>query len=229
MAGRLAFSAWSNSVMFPGTLAFSRFDYPSCLPKDVQARMGESAARVIEGIGFDNGLFNIEMIYDAEADRVSIIEINPRMASQFADLYQKVDGTSSYSVLLDIAQGHAPHFTRRQGRYGFAASMVLRSFEDHIVAALPSDADIARLALIYPDIRVELHGTVGRRLSAELQDGRSYRYGIVNLGGTDRADVLTQFEACRDRLGIVLQPVIDAPIEAPVPAAATPQVAQLGA
>lgn len=217
-----------DSVMFPGTLAFSRFDYPSSLPEDVQARMGDIAARVMEGMGFDNGLFNIEMMYDADADRVSIIEINPRMASQFADLYEKVDGTSSYTVLLDIARGRAPCFTQRQGRYGFAASMVLRSFEDHIVAALPSEVEIERLALVYPDIRVELHGMVGRKLSAELQDGRSYRYGIVNLGGSDRADVLAQFEACRARLGIVLQPLADTPLEAPV-LVATPEIAQLGA
>ena len=59
----------------------------------------------MEGLGFDNGLFNIEMTYDAAADRIAIIEINPRMASQFADLYEKVDGTSSYRVLLDIARG----------------------------------------------------------------------------------------------------------------------------
>jgi biotin carboxylase len=217
-----------DSVMFPGTLVFSRFDYPSSLPNDVQARMGEMAARVMEGIGFDNGLFNIEMMYDAGAERVSIIEINPRMASQFADLYEKVDGTSSYTVLLDIAQGRTPHFTRRQGRYGFAASMVMRSFEDQIVAALPSEADIARLALVYPDIRVELHGVVGRKLSAELQDGRSYRYGIVNLGGRDRADVLARYDACRARLGIVLQPLANTPPEVPV-LAATPEAARLGA
>ena len=106
--------------------------------------------------------------------------------------------------------------------------MVLRSFEDYVVAALPSEADIERLALVYPDIRVELHGAVGRKLSAELQDGRSYRYGIVNLGGNDRADVLAQYEACRDRLGIVLQPLIDTPHEAPVLATA-PEITQLGA
>jgi biotin carboxylase len=226
--GKVGIFGVVDSVMFPGTLAFSRFDYPSSLPEDVQARMGEIAARVMEGMGFDNGLFNIEMMYDADAGRVSIIEINPRMASQFADLYEKVDGTSSYSVLLDIAQGHAPRFTRRQGRYAFAASIVLRSFEDYVVAGLPSEADIARLALVYPDIRVELHGTVGRKLSAELQDGRSYRYGIVNLGGRDCADVLAQFEACRDRLGIVLQPLIDTPRDVPVIATA-PEIAQLGA
>jgi biotin carboxylase len=195
-----------DSIMFPGTLAFSRFDYPSSLPEGVQARMAEIAATLMQGLGFDNGLFNIEMMYDSEADLISIIEINPRMASQFADLYEKVDGTNSYAVLLDIAQGRTPSFTRRQGRYGFAASCVLRSFEDYVVASIPSEADIERLARIYPDIRVELHATVGRKLSDEFQDGKSYRYGIVNLGGRDLAHVLEQFEECRARLGIVLLP-----------------------
>ena len=95
----------------------------------------------------------------------------------------------------------------RQSRIVLAASYVLRSFEDHIVAALPAEADLDRLAQLYPDIRVELHATVGRKLSDEFQDGRSYRYGIVNLGGRDRAHVLEQFETCRESLGIVLLPM----------------------
>ena len=148
----------------------------------------------MQGLGFDNGIFNIEMMYDAEADRISIIEINPRMASQFADLYEKVDGTSSYSRAARYRPRQPPRFTRRQGRYAFAASCVLRSFEDYLVAAVPSEADIERLAQIYPDIRVELHATPGRKLSDEFQDGKSYRYGVVNLGGRDLADVLEQFE-----------------------------------
>ena len=141
--------------MFPGTLAFSRFDYPSHLPDSVQARMGEIATTTMRGLGFDNGIFNIEMMYDVEDDRISIIEINPRMASQFADLYEKVDGTNSFAVLLDIAQGETPRFTRRQGRYAFAASCVLRSFEDYLVAAVPSAADIEQP-------RADLSGYQGR-------------------------------------------------------------------
>jgi len=187
--------------------------------------MGEIAATTMQGLGFDDGIFNIEMMYDAEADRISIIEINPRMASQFADLYEKVDGTNSFSVLLDIAQGRTPRFTRRQGRFEFAASCVLRSFHDSLVVAVPSEADIERLGGVYPDIRVELHATPGRKLSDEFQDGNSYRYGVVNLGGRDLADVLEQFQSCRARLGIELLPIeaeqdprADIPRESMIPA-----------
>ena len=202
-----------DSVMFPGTLAFARFDYPSYLPEDVQQRMAEIAAKVMTGLGFDNGLFNIEMMYDPESDRIAIIEINPRMASQFADLYEKVDGTSSYSVLLDIAQGRTPRFTHRRGRYAFASSVVLRSFEDYFVAALPSETDLARIARDYPDIRIEILARAGRTLSSEMQDGNSYRYGIVNLGGRDRTDVLAQFSALREELGIVFEPICPRQVE----------------
>ncbi len=196
-----------DSIMFPGTRAFARFDYPSALPDGVQARMAEIATTLMSGLGFDNGLFNIEMMYDAEADRIGIIEINPRMASQFADLYEKVDGTNSYAVLLDIGAGRAPRLTRRQGGYPFAASFVLRSFEDRTVARLPSAAELERLEQLHPDIRVELHAMIGRKLSDDLQDGHSFRYGIVNLGGCDRADALAKFEACRAEVGISFLPL----------------------
>jgi hypothetical protein len=75
-----------------------------------------------------------------------------------------------------------------------------------VVAALPTEADLELLAGFYPDIRIELHGELGKKLSNELHDGSSYRYGIINLGGRDRADVLAQFESCRQRMGVILLP-----------------------
>ena len=205
--GKVGIVGVVDSVMFPGTIAFSRFDYPSRLPESVQARMADIAVALMEGLGFDNGLFNIEMTYDAAADRIAIIEINPRLASQFADLYEKVDGTSSYRVLLDIAEGRAPAFTRRQGRYTFATSCVLRAFADHRVTHAPDASDLARLEKLYPDSRIEIHAAAGKKLSDELNDGKSYRYGIVNLGGSDLADVLAIFEEIRRSLGILLTPI----------------------
>jgi biotin carboxylase len=202
-----------DSVFFPDTLAFSCFEYPSSLPLSVQERMGEIARRLIGGIGFNNGMFNIEMAYDQESDRLGVIEINPRMASQFADLYEKVDGTNAYETLLDIGLGHAPTFTRRQGRHELAASFVLRTFTDCFVASLPTDAALRRISSSHPDVRLELHASVGRRLSDEMQDGCSFRYGIISLGGKDRAELLQKFEECRRCLDITLLPVWSEPPE----------------
>ena len=143
-AGEVHILGVVNSIFFPGSLAFSRFDYPSALPEGVQERMADIAGRLMSGLGFDNFMFNIEMMYDAREDRIAVIEINPRMASQFADLYEKVDGTNSYEVLLDLGMGIAPTPKRRQGKYRFAASCVLRTFEDGVVAALPCEDQTRR-------------------------------------------------------------------------------------
>jgi biotin carboxylase len=132
------------------------------------------------------------MMYDAEADRVSIIEINPRMASQFADLYEKVDGTSSYTVLLDIARGRTPQFTRRQGRYGFAASIVLRSFED--TSCPPRGRVTSTAQNRYPDLRSD-SGEGGRALSSEMRDGAVIvTASSISAGGT--GTMFWRFAAC---------------------------------
>ena len=124
-----------------------------------------------------------------------------------AELAGSVDGTNAYDVLVDLGVGVRPTPKRRQGKYRFAASCVLRTFEDGVVAALPCAERLAEVERAYADIRVEIHATSGRKLSDELQDGASFRYGIVSLGGRDRAHVLRQFETCQAELGIVLLPV----------------------
>ncbi len=44
----------TDSIMYPGTISFARFDYPSSLPDAVQNRMIEVVRRVIHGIGLKN-------------------------------------------------------------------------------------------------------------------------------------------------------------------------------
>ena len=66
---------------------------------------------------------------------------------------------------------------------------------------------MAEIEKLYPDVRIEVYATPGRRLSDQLQDGSSFRYGIVNLGGASREDLLERFERCHAKLGFVLLPI----------------------
>lgn len=194
-----------DSIMYPDTIAFERFEYPSSLPEPVQQRMGEITRRLMRGIGYQDGMFNIEFMYDPETQAIRIIEVNPRMASQFADLYEKVDGASSYQIVLDLASGVEPRWSRGQGSYAFAASCVLRTFEDMVVRSLPGGKTIRDVEALFPGCRIELFGQEGRPLSEEMQDGHSYRYACINLGGSDRTDVLAKLEQCRQRWGLELE------------------------
>ena len=77
--------------MYPGTDAFSHFEYPSSLSRAVQARIAEVGKRAIQAIGFRHGFFNMELAYDARRDRIQIIEINAGgVGRNAAELLRKV-------------------------------------------------------------------------------------------------------------------------------------------
>lgn len=189
-----------DSVMYPRTIAFERFEYPSRLPETIQKRVGDIAARALKALGFDHGLFNLEFMYDERTDRLAIIEINPRMASQFADLYEKVDGTNTYELLVALALRKQVPVKHRAGRYGAAVSRVFRVFRDAVVRRTPSTTEVAAIARDYSDARIEVLAETGRRLSEQMQDGRSYRYAIINAGGSDHKDAERRACECRRRL-----------------------------
>jgi hypothetical protein len=128
------------------------------------------------------------------------------MASQFADLYEKVDGFSSYQVLIDVAAGHRPTVRRRRGAHRFAASCIFRTFRDAQVRRAPSDDDVAAVHDLHPDARVEIFARAGEWLSEAMQDRVSYRYGLVNLGGRNLADVKHAAEECLRMLKFEFEP-----------------------
>jgi hypothetical protein len=187
-----------DSIMFPDTISFQRFDYPSSLDERIQWRMSDIAIRFMRAIDFDNGLFNIEMMYDEDKDAIHIIEVNPRMCPQFADLMEKVNGINTYEIALDIAAGRRPTLASDSARYGAAASLVSRTFEDKLVKRVPTRDELIRFGERFPDARLKILCREGHRLSEELQDGKSYRYALLHLGGESREHVLARYaEALR--------------------------------
>jgi biotin carboxylase len=198
--GRVHILGIVDSVMFPGTISFERFVYPSRLPAEVQSRMARIAEAFIGGIGYDNALFNMELIYNPATGEIHIIEVNPKIASQFPDLFEKVDGTSSYVPLLQVALGEEPAFLRGRGAFKLAASCVLRTFENKRVVRAPSAEQLAALARAFPDARVEVAVAAGDLLSDIMQDGKSFRYGLVNIGANSPEELDAKLATCENLL-----------------------------
>jgi biotin carboxylase len=191
-----------DSVMYPGTISFQRFEYPSSLPEQVQDRMRDIATRLVTSIGLRQTLFNIEMFYDPDSDAISIIEINPRMCGQFADLYESVNGTNTYELLFALAAGEEPVVRLGAGRFGVAASFPLRSFQDRRVLRVPSPQTVEAVQRDYPVTIVKQSYQAGQLLSeVDTTDGSSFRYAVVNMAGRDRASLLASFAEVEQRLG----------------------------
>jgi len=196
----------TDAHMYPGTISFNQFVYPSALPHTVISRMCNIAQRVLTYIGLNESFFNIEFAYDATTDALHIIEINPRAAAQCADLYDKVDGMSSYDQMLALAVGLRIPRQRSQGQYAVAASFPYRMFHNHYVRKSPTSGMMQKAHKRFPDALIAIHGTTGTYLSDHLQDGDSFLYAIINIGGRDMNDLMSRGRTCKRMLPFQLEP-----------------------
>jgi biotin carboxylase len=189
-----------DEVMYPGTQAFARFEYPSRLPADVLARMRALTEKLFTGMDYGQGFFNVELMWNPDTGDLKIIEINPRMASQIVNLYRRVDGYDPYEALLQLATGEAPRIAHRQGAFGAAASFVFRRFDGLAVKQAPGRAQIASVQERYPDARLMLYLKRGASLAREMKWLGSHRYAVLNLGGASSEDLLQRYEDIRREL-----------------------------
>jgi biotin carboxylase len=192
-----------DAVMYPGTQAFMRWDMPSRLPSAVAARAADVARRFLGAVGFTHGLFNMEFFHDPASDRLSVIEFNPRLASQFGDLYRRAHGVNAHALGLALALGQDPAaLPRTEPTAGAAASFVYRTFDARdTVPAMPNRWQRARLAREFPDAMLFMYPKRGHSLARDFKWLGSHRYGILHLGGRDGHDLRRRCEAASAVLG----------------------------
>jgi hypothetical protein len=191
--GRITTVGVTDSVKYAGTESFERFEYPSKLSADRQAEMSEIAERVVPAFGFDNGFFNIEF-FVPDSGPPGIIEVNGRIASQFAPLVQELHGRSTYDALFQLACGEDPRW-RTGLPDGVGISYCIRVFEDAFVEAVPEPEDGLEI-LVSPGLRLSEQGT---------NDAQSYRLAIFSEFGETRAEAVARCHARASRLNFRLQ------------------------
>ena len=209
--GQAAMFGVVDAVMYPGTQAFMRWDYPSVLRHDVQQQALQVAQAFLSAIGFTHGLFNMEFFHDAATGRLSVIEFNPRMAAQFSDLYLRVTGLDLHACALALAHGHDPMtVTRVAPTAGAASSLVYRTFSPEQACPMPGAAQVKQFAADFPDGMLLPFPKDRGSTARDFKWLGSYRYGIVHLGGRDAADLRQRADAASALLGWP-SPYLDAP------------------
>jgi biotin carboxylase len=103
--GRTSIVGIVDELMYPGTNAFLRFQYPSHLPAALKERLSDVVCRLMRALHYDHGFFNVELFVDRKTGKIGIIEVNPRLASQCADLYERVDGVDPFAMVCAMAIG----------------------------------------------------------------------------------------------------------------------------
>ena len=182
--GRVTTIGVTDSIKYPGTLSFESFDYPSALPHDRLEELSDISSRVLPAFEFEDGFFNVEF-FVPEHGPAQIIEVNGRIASQFAPLIQGVHGRSTYDALFQLALGEDPAWSPCEPE-GVGVSYVLRVFEDAFVAAVPDPGPDVEL-LVRPGLSLCEQG---------VNDSQSFRLAILYGFGETRDEAV---EHCRER------------------------------
>jgi hypothetical protein len=179
-----------DAIMYPHTQAFMRWEHPSRLAAQVQARALEVAQKFLAAIGFTHGLFNMEFFYDPVTDRLTVIEFNPRLASQFADLYRRVRGIDPHAMAIALALGQDPAaLPATRPSAGIAASLVYRAFSAHSVPRMPDARARAAVLAAFPDALLFVMPKSGHSLARDFKWLGSHRYGILHLEARDAAQL----------------------------------------
>ncbi|MEX0730343.1 MAG: ATP-grasp domain-containing protein [Aquisalimonadaceae bacterium] len=192
--------------------SFDRLVYPSTLPARIQQRMINASERFLRHIGFDNGCFNAEFMWDQANDRLQLVEVNTRISQSHSDLFTKVDGMSNHEVAVSVALGRRPVLPHRQGRYQIAAKCLITHDADGIVSRIPDDDALRRLGKRFPGTHIRLDVRPGMRLSQTPNQG-SYRYtlGAIYLGADNHDHLLRKYEDCLAALDFAFQPPLPPP------------------
>lgn len=211
-------SVFNGEVEVHGILDMGRDDqartinsleYPSVLPDHVQQQMIDCCKRFLTHIGFDNGCYNAEFMWNREQDQLCLIEFNTRISQSHAELFIDVDGISNHEVAIDVALGIRPELPYRQGKSKVAGKFVISLFEeDALVTKVPTKAQIDDLKSRFPGLDVLIDVKPGMRLS-ELrnQDSYSYHVGTLFLGASSREELNERYRTCLEVLEFGYEPI----------------------
>lgn len=185
---------------------FSRYQYPSTLPRRIQSRMIAATNKVLMHMGYDDSPFNAEFYWHADTDAINLLEINTRISKSHCPLFKMVDGEYHHAVMIEVALGRRPEFPYREGRFRIAAKFMLRRYRDGVVRTVPAREDIERVKQSFPGAEVLLHVEPGMRLSSlPDQDSYSYEIAVLFLGADNQQQLLVNYHMALDLLPFTIE------------------------
>lgn len=184
-----------DSVNYPNSSSFFRYQYPSRLSAAVKQRLVEASRNVMSAIGYEQAAFNIEYFYSRSRDSIALLEINARISQSHGHLYEQVDGFPNHQVMVELALGQEPCFPHGEGPYGCSAEFHMRRFEDGLVHRAPSAEQVRAVEREIPGSIVDVKVQAGMRLSDMIeQDSYSYDIAHVFLGAANQKELLQKYD-----------------------------------
>lgn len=208
--GKVEFHGMIDMNRAGGGVKLDRLEYPSAASPELTRKIEEVSEKLLSHIGFDNGCFNVEFMWDEAKDRLRLIEVNTRISQSHSEMFILVDGITNHEIAVEVALGKVEDLPRNQGPYNVAAKFILCYPEDGFVRSVPSEADIKALQQRFPKMEVKLEVEPDMELNqVPNQDAYNFVLGEVFLGAETREELLDRYGICRNALHFDIIPLSD--------------------
>jgi len=186
----------TKAVYHPRTNCFSHHEFPYALSAELHAAITSALDRLIPATGINNSFFNVEMRIDEAAETFKIIEVNSRIAFQFARTIEAVTGISPLHMLCDVAVGRRPALTpmAEDQLFNYCYNFELHRFSDAKILQTPTKSVFDEIEMKYPEVRIRnlIHENVN--LSDFKHNPESFRYCVLDVPGNSREEIMSKYD-----------------------------------
>ncbi len=184
----------TKAVFHEHSNSFSHHEFPYEFTPGLEKKILDCISKLIPALGIENSFFNIEFRVDQDKEKFYIIEVNSRIAFQFAKTIQAVSGTDPLHLLCDVAVGDMPFFTMEYAQFSYCYNFELHHFFDKNILKTPTQSDYEEIKLIYPEVHVRNLVSENTLLSDYKHNPDSYRYCIIDVPGNNREEILAKYK-----------------------------------
>ncbi len=193
--GRVETFGMTGAVFLPETNSFSHHVFPCSFDPELTRHIEETIQKVIPQLGLNNSFFNVELRVNQATGNFFILEVNSRIAFQFAKTIESVTGYDPLHLICDVATGNPPQYRTNQGMtYPLCFNFELHSLTDRWILRTPTQSDFEELRIRFPEVHIRNLVQENAFLSDYKHNPESYRYCILDIPGNSEEEIMDKHE-----------------------------------
>lgn len=197
-SGKVTIHGVLDMMVAGGGKAVTGQRYPADLRKDLVKRANDVGRKILRQVGFNDGCFNVEFLYDEDEDKLWVIEVNTRISQSHCAMFRMVDGRSNHEIAVSVALGDEPSLPEQKGDFEIAAKFYITKEGDAKITREPSEDEMRDISEEFGAV-IQLEAHEGDRLSdLPNQPVYCYNVGYAWLGADTQ-------EALRERFGELIE------------------------
>ncbi len=192
--GQVEIFGMTKAVFYPGSNSFSHHEFPCSFSQELDQKIHAAINKLIPELGLNNSFFNVELRADEASNTFFFIEVNSRIAFQFAKTIEAVTGYDPLHLLCDVAAGLSPEYdASAEKTFNYCFNFELHSFMDKKILRTPTQSGYEELRIRFPEVQVRNLVYENTWLSDYKHNPESFRYCMLDIPGNSSQEIMDKY------------------------------------